>query len=349
MELIRMLHESGLMRKTDADASLISSYYRTKDPRFTLALWAGHPEFYRTNVFQIHPPGNDLSWFCGPKAQGLPGYPALLSGKKNMKYYNGPYVREEFAPELERLQNELLTVDPHLVICLGNTALWAMAGRGAITKIRGTTLVSTHTVSGFKLLPTLHPAAVMRQWDQRPTAIADLMKAVKESSHDKILRPFREIWIEPSLEDLRRFRDEFIAGCSLLSTDIETAGTRITCIGFAPSSRLGIVVPFDDARRADGNYWPNPDDERSAWGIVRGILEDPSIPKLFQNGLYDISFLWRAYGMRTLGAAEDTMLCQHALQPESLKGLGYLGSLYSEEFAWKSLGKHTRRTIKRDN
>ena len=71
------------------------------------------------------------------------------------------------------------------------------------------------------------------------------------------------------------------------------------------------------------------------------------IPKLFQNGLYDIGFMLRAYGIRTMNAAEDTMLLNHALQPEMLKGLGYLGSIYGDERAWKHFTKH--ETIKRDD
>ena len=52
--------------------------------------------------------------------------------------------------------------------------------------------------------------------------------------------------------------------------------------------------------------------------------------------LYDISFLLRAYGIKTMNCAEDTMLLSHALQPEGLKGLGYLGSIYSDEGAWEA-------------
>jgi len=78
------------------------------------------------------------------------------------------------------------------------------------------------------------------------------------------------------------------------------------------------------------------------------VLEDQSIPKVFQNGLYDIAFLWRAYGIRTMGGSDDTMLLHHALQPESLKGLGFLGSVYTNHGAWKSERKGTETTIKRD-
>ena len=27
---------------------------------------------FLTNVFQQHPPGNKVEWFCGPKAEGIP-------------------------------------------------------------------------------------------------------------------------------------------------------------------------------------------------------------------------------------------------------------------------------------
>jgi len=78
------------------------------------------------------------------------------------------------------------------------------------------------------------------------------------------------------------------------------------------------------------------------------VLEDPEIPKLFQNGLYDIPFILRTVGIRVLGAAHDTMLLHHALQPESLKGLGFLGSIYSDHGPWKSERKGPSDTIKRD-
>jgi DNA polymerase I-like protein with 3'-5' exonuclease and polymerase domains len=172
------------------------------------------------------------------------------------------------------------------------------------------------------------------------------MKAGRESAYAEIRRPPREIWIEPSLDDIRSFISSHIRGCHILSVDIETSGSRVTCIGFAPSPSLALVIPFDDGRAKSGCYWPTRADERKCWDLVRSILEDRTIPKLFQNGAYDISFLYRAYGIRTYGAAEDTMLLSHALQPEALKGLGYLGSIYSDEGSWKFMRKK-EETIKR--
>ena len=200
----------------------------------------------------------------------------------------------------------------------------------------------------YKLLPTFHPAAILRQYENRPIVIADLAKAYRESTTPTITRPTRSIWIEPTLADIHRFIDDHIVGCDLLSVDIETAGTRITCIGFAPSPGIAIVIPFDDERQKHGSYWATRADEAKCWSLIRRVLIDPSIKKLFQNGPYDVSFLARSIGICVMGVAEDTLLLHHALQPESLKGLAFLGSVYGEEFAWKGMRKFSK-TIKRDD
>ena len=310
-ELTRMLSEAGIHR---ADCFL-------------------------TNVLNLRPPGNKIEALCGSKAEGIIGYPALIKAK---------YLKREFIYELERLGADLADVNPNLVIALGNTASWALLGRTAISKLRGTTFNSTHTVVGFKVLPTYHPAAVLRQYEFRPTTIADLMKAKREAEYPEIRRPRREIWIEPTLEDIYEFDRRYIAGCGILSVDIETAGTAITCIGFATNSSYAIVIPFFDARKKGRSYWPTQSSELKAWTFVRNVLGNPKIRKLFQNGTYDIAFLWRAYGIKVLGAEHDTMLLHHALQPESLKGLGFLGSIYTDEGSWKDMRKH-KTTIKADD
>ncbi len=290
-----------------------------------------------TNVFQIHPPGNDLSFFCGPKAEAIPGYPPM----------GGKYVRAEFTQELNRLRGEIERAKPNLILALGNTASWAFLGRGLVSKYRGTTETSTLTSPGIKVLQTYHPAAVTRQWDLRPIVIIDFMKARREAEYPELRRPHREIWIEPTLEDLDDFYARHIRVPGPLSVDIETAGSVITCVGFAPNPGVGIVIPFLDGRRKDRHYWPTLSDERAAWKFIRDIMAEPHLAKTFQNGLYDISFLWRAYGVKTFGAAHDTMLLHHALQPESLKSLGFLGSVYTDEGAWKQMRERST-TIKRD-
>lgn len=339
IELLRMLSEAGIIQLTSADSDYIFKFWNTGDPNLLECVWAMHPEVYRSNVFMQRPPGNKLEWFCGGKKEALPEYPALIKGK---------FVRREFAPELERLADELVSVNPNLIVCLGNGALWALAAKTGITNLRGTTCLSTHLVTGFKLLPTYHPAAVLRQWELRPVAVMDLSKAKRELAFPEIRRTKREIWIEPTLEDIRDFIHTYIRSQQrrILSVDIETSGNQITCIGFAPAVDIAIVIPFHDFRGKNRSYWPNAEDERGAIGLCRELLEDASLPKLFQNGMYDIAFLYRAWGVKVLNALHDTLLLHHALQPESLKSLAFLGSVYCSDSAWKA--EHKMGTIKKD-
>ena len=151
---------------------------------------------------------------------------------------------------------------------------------------------------------------------------------------------------------MERFYAEIITPRSIqsgapLATDIETAGTQITCIGYGYPD-VALVVPFTDVRRKDRSYWPTFADEKSAWGFNKRILEDGRIRKTFQNGMYDIAFIWRTTGIKVFGAEEDTMLLHHALQPESLKSLGFLGSVYCNEGNWKQMRERST-TIKKDD
>jgi uracil-DNA glycosylase len=339
VELLRQLDDAKIIQFTSEDNANLRKYYSNHDNAAVDMIWNLHSdEVRRTNVLNLHPHGNKLENLCGSKAEGIPGMPLILPGK---------YLNARYEPELDRLADELVELNPNLIICLGNTALWALTGQRGVSKIRGTTLTSTCCVTGFKLLPTYHPAAVLRQWELRPTTVMDLIKAKRESAYAEIRRPNCEIWIEPSLEDIATFFDNYVRGCDLLSVDIETSGDRITCIGFAPSASLALVIPFDDSRAKGGCYWATKELEAKCWGLIRRVLEEPTIPKLFQNGIYDIGFLMRSYGILTQGAKEDTMLLSHARQPESLKGLGYLGSIFTDHGSWKAMRKEAD-TLKRD-
>lgn len=344
VELLSQLRDAKLLNWTPADTEFLREYWNSgdnsnsRDPELVDAIWAMHPEFHRTNVLQEHPFANDLSSMCGTKQEGIPGYPALLKSK---------YLLKTHAHHLDRLADEIESVDPNIIVCLGNTALWAMAGTTSVGKLRGTTMLSTHTIDGYKLLPTYHPAAILREWSNRPVTIADLMKAGREAAFPEVRRPKCEIWIEPDLVDMEQFYEQFIKNCTLLSVDIETSGNQITCIGFAPSVDRALVVPFFDERAVGRSYWRDQSSELAAWAFVRRVCEDPTIPKLFQNGLFDIAFLLRSMGIGVRGAREDAMLLSHALHPEMLKGLAYLGSVYTDHGPWKSERKGTE-TIKRD-
>jgi DNA polymerase len=341
VELLRLLDEAAIIELTSEDHSFISRFWNLGDPACIDAVWRLHPEVHRANVFPFHPHANDIGSLFVDKRDGMRGYPLLTGGHRKKT----GYVSREYIPYLERLADEIISVDPNLVITLGNTPLWALCGITGISKIRGSTRLSTHTAVGYKVLPTYHPAAVLRQWELRPVTVMDLVKAKREAEFPEVRRPACEIWIEPDLADLWEFKRRYIT--DFAAVDIETAGNQITCIGFAPNASTALVVPIWDIRKRNKSYWKTLADEVAAWTFIRSILEDRSIKKVFQNGLYDLAFTWRANQVPTFGATHDTMLLQHALQPEALKGLGFLGSIYTDHGAWKQEHKNSQ-TIKVD-
>ena len=298
-------------------------------------------ECFLTNCFNLRPrPTNKIDNLCASRKEVRHALPPLSSGK---------YIRDEFLPELDRLYKELTEVDPNVIVCLGGTASWAILRDGRISKLRGA-VSSSPVLAGKKCLPTFHPSYILQGgYEARHVTVLDLQKASRESEYPEIRRPRRVIYTEPLLHEMEWFYDTHICPSNLLSVDIETRGNIITCIGFAPARDVAMVVPFEDLRKPQGLYWGTLEADVAAWQWVRKVLNSP-IAKVFQNGLYDMHRLWRGYGIPVRNAVHDTMLLHHALQPESPKGLDYLGSVYTDESAWKlAVRLKHKGTIKKED
>lgn len=292
-----------------------------------------------TNVLNLRPPANKLEALCAPRTQinGNYSLPALARGL---------YLRPEFLPELDRLLEEVAISRPNCILAAGNSACWAFLRTTNISSIRGTVTMSV-TEPNTKVLPAFHPAAVIRQWNWRPITVADIIKAGREAERPELRRPERYITINPDLHDVLSWMEKlFLDPPPLLSVDIETQWQMIKCIGFARSRSEALVVPFIHNAKPGKNYWDSEADEKGAFMAVKAMLESP-IPKLFQNGTYDLQYI-RRLGIKTQNAIHDTMLLHHSHFPEMRKGLGFLGSIYTNEAAWKLMGRPKADTVKRD-
>jgi len=281
-------------------------------------------ECFITTVFNLKPePTNDIKNLCVSKTDlGASNLSPIAPGK---------FLHAKYVEEVLRVRRELADYKPNVAVCLGGAALWAFTGISSISKYRGT-LINSQYPEGIKLLPTFNPSYVLKVASARPIVVMDLLKAKRQSEFPEIRRPRRTLILEPTLADLQSFYEQArTARC--MSVDIETAAGRITCIGFAIRADYGIVVPFWDGRN-NGNFWSTNCDEVAAWRIIRKLLALDT-PKLFQNGLYDVHWLWKKYRIPVNNFDHDTMLLHHALQPEFEKGLGFLGSIYTDEPAWK--------------
>lgn len=321
-------------------------------------------EFFLTNVFNMRPPNNDLRTLCVGKAEAVESFmrekPRLVEQFPDFawpSFYNyptlagaGAFLHPRYLSHLARLWAELKGNGSGLCIALGNTACWALLNRTGIGKLRGYLYKST-LLDGLNVLPTYHPASILRQWSNRPIVIADIQKALRavqsaaNGGVEEGRGSSRTIWVEPDESDLPLWWSTYVPDTSTrVSVDIETFAGTITCIGFGVP-RCGISVPFWDRRKPDGNYWPDSVSESRVFRTVEGWLRSGN-PKLFQNAQYDLQYIWKTWGIPVGGVIEDTMLMHHALQPELPKDLGFLGSAYTDEVAWKDMRKQAHLKAK---
>lgn len=292
-------------------------------------------EIYLTNVLFTRPPNNKLEAFCVPKSAVPSSYrlPPLSSGK---------YLHPDLLPELTRLGAELREIRPNLIIAAGGTAAWALLGNGKIGSIRGTINESAFG----KVLPTYHPSYLFKDWGLRVVVKADLIKARIEAEFPEIRRPIRYLIVDPTFREV----EAFIQECHRWPTcaiDVETLRGTITELSLSYTPTEGINIKFFDRRAPGGSYWAR-DDEVAVRMLIGTVTASPSIIKVTQNGIYDIQYLLREK-YKLCNFLEDTMLQQHALYPEMPKSLGFLGSIHTNERAWKKLRPRGKEAVKRED
>jgi len=300
---------------------------------------------YKCNVFSRQPQGNNLALYGVPK-----GHPDAMEHLGPLTLNPILYLSSAHWGEVQRVHQELAAVDPNVIIALGNTATWALGLGLGISAIRGS--VHLAEIPGMsrpvKVLPTYHPAMVLRQWDSRTIAIADLQKALNESHSPNLHFDNTELWLSPTLEDLAEFGERFMENATVVAADIETKRDQITCLSFAPSPDVAVVVPFWVKDSAGPNYWADVREEATAWRWVQKWMEKPTLAKVFQNGLFDLQYLMAFCSPRN--CTEDTMLMSHSLWSELPKGLGFLGSLHANYPAWKKMRRFIKEeALKRDD
>lgn len=299
--LCQMLAQAGLSRRI----------LKRFDPQIGLKVEVSS-QVYTTNVIRYWPPGDFGKLFYRDSKQTVP--------------------TEELTASIERLRRELSETSARVIIAVGEHALRALTGKRAITKWRGSVLECT-LIPGRKVIPMIHPAAVLREYGFRPFCVFDLKRAKAEAEFPEIRRPNRTFIIAPTLEQVCE-AEERLCAAEWVSCDIETKYNNIACIGFADSAEWAICIPFIAQAF---HYWGSLELETRIWRAVHRILGSPA-KKIFQNGLFDISHLTTHY-VKVHNFAYDTMLAQNALYAELPKGLDVLASIYTTQPYYKDTGK----------
>lgn len=292
-------------------------------------------ECFITNCVPARPKDNDISEFF----YGKP----TRKNSHNYSTYRRLYPNDLLRTGLERLYTQLDSVRPDLIIACGNTALWALSSDARISQgvpsgisdFRGSMLFTDDSLPfpKTKLLPILHPAAILRAWYNRQITVHDLKVRTKLAlANDYQPRTVPLIEWNPSFERVIGFLESQLHRCesgreTWLSCDIETRRQIITCLGLGDSSRSAMVIPFVRMEKEGFlSHWTQRQ-EMDITVLLTKLLSHKNARLIGQNFMYDMTYLHRFYSI-TPNLAWDTMGFQHLLLPGTPKDLGYLSSMY---------------------
>lgn len=305
---------------------------------------------FLTNVVNTQPLSNELHHLFHPMKEATE------------TAVRGLHPKEAIRLGLSRLQEELSIVRPKLIIAAGNYALWALstlAGttpgkdrRGRATSVRVPNGIMkwrgsmVHDLTETRLLPIVHPAAILRQWTLRDVTVHDLRTRVPQALNNDWSPTTPPLILAPPTFTQAMGRMNLIlrkaqAAPVRVSVDVETKRTPtlafITCVSLCDEPHFSMSIPLVLAKTY-APYW-SLDEETALMGKLREVLGHPNTLIEGQNFIYDLQY-FAEYPAVHLSPAWDTMTAQHLLFPGTPKGLDYLSSLYCRHHRyWKDDNK----------
>lgn len=311
-----------------------------------------------TNVAAIKPLGNDMWRLFHPVEDKAPVLRHLHPTKTVLE-------------EMERMVAQIKAHPRKLVITTGNWPLWALTActwwektkktegrrtptgvgswRGSMWYMLDNPLLQcddrTAKYSQTRLLPIIHPAAIMREWSYRAVTVHDLKARVPQAlREDWRHNPSPVFLAPPTYEQACARLRHWIARCDQaplrLACDIETTKTLISVIGFADSVNFAMAIPF--VRKAPTgleSYWTR-EQEVVLMLLIHKLLTHKNCLVEGQNFLYDTQYFEFWLALKRINIDHDTMMAQNLLFPGTPKGLDYLSSLYCNyHWYWKDDGK----------
>ena len=239
-----------------------------------------------------------------------------------------------FTSEALRFRNRLVQElegceAANIFVTLGAPAMEALSDKRGILKHRGSVICS-HILGDRKMMPTIHPAATMRgQYLWRHLIAADLERAKREGEFPEIIRPAYRFSLNPTYDQIMTTLGWLIEDKPLIAVDTEVENSQMSLVSIAWNDLDCIVIGFDKSWQL----------EQHANIMLKfaQLMEDPDVPKIFQNNSFDRSFLLNVHKILVRGRIEDTMVKHHIMYPDFRKNLALLTSLYTDQPYYKDL------------
>jgi DNA polymerase len=222
-----------------------------------------------------------------------------------------------------------------VIVALGNSANWCLTERGehneGIQQYRG----YPHdpiVFGGATILPTIHPAAIMRVRTLWSVVVADLRKALRIAQHGWYPPP--EVFnFQPTPSDVEAFVETIIAAKAPIVVDIENPGNVLEVIGFATAGGYSISIPFFNAN--GDRYW-TPPDELEVLGYIYRLLACEAVPKIVHFEQHERFWLTQ-YGFELRGPVWDTHVMHAMVYPPFPHDLGFVTSVHTDRICWKPM------------
>jgi len=89
-------------------------------------------------------------------------------------YNNRPPTKKEIFACYQFLEKEIIEAHPKIIVALGRIALYRLLNLDRISENRGKIFI----YKGIKVIPTFHPAAILRNTSLEKFMLADIQRAV---------------------------------------------------------------------------------------------------------------------------------------------------------------------------
>lgn len=271
-------------------------------------------ECYITNVVKVRPPNNKLD--------RLPEI---------------GYTVEDFYSEL---YDEVLSVNPNIIVCVGGTALKAITGMVGIEKLRGSLYGVMIKGKPFKVISIVHPRYMMKVHELKYISVFDLKKAKREAEFKELKRTKRvELYNLPYGEIVRHLKgilNRLDERKTYISIDLETYKKKpiIRCLAIATNIHRALCIPFVIAYKP---VWSK-EEEVELWRMISRILLHPNARVIGQNFSFEMTHLAKITGGKLIPYM-DTMRAHALVYPEFRHGLDFLASIYTDMPYFKDDGK----------
>ena len=231
------------------------------------------------------------------------------------------------------------------VLLLGNYAVEALCGKKGITSWRGSVLETNVGNRDITAVCTFNPAFCAR--DPMAHIIFDM--DIGDKLRPVVLGNYKPHDISTHINPTHKQAVDYIRMCQAsrdpVASDIEVISNETACVGLAISPHDAMCIAFRNETTNVYTVYEEGDIRRRLQQLYRA----PSTRMVWQNGGFDMAWLWFKDRICCGPAYSDTMLGHHVLYPTMPHDLGFIVKQYTMHPYYKNEKDDWRHTGGVDN